>query len=69
MNFDEKAFARKVVKISRTMRKMEQSKHLEPRISDSFIELSDILLANYKDSSSISSSVLGEKSPVEAVGI
>ena len=59
IQFDERTFARKVVKIFRTMRKMEQSKHLEPFMSHSFQELSDVLLQNYKDSSSAGSSVFG----------
>jgi hypothetical protein len=58
-HFDEKVFARKVVKIFRTLKKMEQNKHLEPSISDSFSELSQVLLNNYKDNSSIGSSVYG----------
>jgi hypothetical protein len=41
---------------------MEQNKHLEPNISDSFSELSQILLNNYKDNSSIGSSVYGGSS-------
>ena len=52
-----------MVKISRTMRKMEQSKRLEPCISDAFRELSDVLLQNYKENSSYSSSLLGGSSP------
>ena len=59
ISFDEKTFARKVVKIYRTIRKMEYSKNLEPNFSESFSELSDILLSNYKDSSSMNSSVIG----------
>lgn len=42
--FDEAGFARKVVKIYRTLKKMEQSKHLEPNVSGSFVDLSNVLL-------------------------
>jgi len=42
--FDERTFARKVVKIYRTMKKMEYGKHLTPIYTDSFAELSEILL-------------------------
>ena len=59
ISFDEKTFARKVVKIYRTVRKMEYSKNFEPNFSESFSELSEILLSNYKDSSSMNSSVIG----------
>ena len=48
-----------MVKIYRTLKKMEYGKHLTPIYSDSFTELSEILLQNYKDSSSINSSVIG----------
>jgi len=34
------------------MRKMEQHKHLEPNFSSSFQDLTEILVANYKESSS-----------------
>jgi hypothetical protein len=37
------------------MRKLEQIKNLEPHVSYSFEELSDILLQNYKDSTSVGS--------------
>lgn len=67
MQFDERTFARKVVKIFRTMRKMEQSKHLDPFLSDSFQELSDVLLQNYKDSSSAGSSVFGSYSMMSGI--
>ena len=61
--FDESDFARKVVKIFRTLKKMEQNKHLEPNFSDSFSQLSEILFNNYRDSSSIGSgSIYGAKS-------
>ena len=61
--FDEKIFARKVVKIFRTLKKLEQNKHLEPNYSDAFKQLSEVLLNNYKDSSSIaSSSIYGGQS-------
>jgi len=63
ISFDEKTFARKVVKIYRTIRKMEYNKSLEPNFSQSFSELSEILLNNYKDSSSIAnSSIIGGQS-------
>jgi len=63
ISFDEKTFARKVVKIYRTLKKMEYNKHLEPKFSVSFAELSDILLSNYRDSSSIANtSVIGGES-------
>ena len=67
IQFDERTFARKVVKIFRTMRKMEQSKHLEPFISHSFQELSDVLLQNYKDSSSTGSGVFGSLSAMSGI--
>ena len=38
---------------------MEQSKHLEPNISESFADLSNILLQNYKDNSSAGSQISG----------
>jgi hypothetical protein len=61
--FDESDFARKVVKIFRTLKKMEQNKHLEPNISESFGQLSEILFTNYRDNTSIGSgSVYGAKS-------
>ena len=44
------------------MRKMEQSKNLEPYISYSFQELSDVLLQSYKDSTSAGSSAFGQLS-------
>lgn len=56
-----------MVKIFRTMRKMEQSKHLEPFMSHSFQELSDVLLQNYKDSSSAGSSVFGSLSVMSGI--
>ena len=63
ISFDEKTFARKVVKIYRTLKKMEYSKRQEPNFSEGFCELADILLQNYKDSSSIAnSSIIGGSS-------
>ena len=44
MAFDEKTFARKIVKIYRTLKKMEYSKDMGPFFSESFCELSDLLL-------------------------
>ena len=42
---------------------MEYSKRLEPNFSEGFCELADILLQNYKDSSSIAnSSIIGGSS-------
>jgi len=38
---------------------MEQGKHLEPNISESFADLSNILLQNYKDNSSAGSQISG----------
>ena len=67
MQYDERTFARKVVKIFRTMRKMEQTKHLDPFLSHSFQDLSDILLQNYKESSSTSSSVFGSYSMMSGI--
>jgi hypothetical protein len=64
--FDEKTFARKIVKIYRTMRKMEQNKHLEPKFSISFSHISDVLLQNYKESSSMTSSIIGGHSQISS---
>ena len=38
---------------------MEQGKHLEPNTSESFADLSSILLQNYKDNSSAGSQISG----------
>lgn len=49
---------------------MEENKHLEPDFSQAFKEMSDILLQNYKDISSIGgeSSVFGGQSNI-SIGI
>ena len=44
ISFDEKSFARKVVKIFRTVKKMESTKESGLNFSESFQYLSDILL-------------------------
>ena len=49
------------------MRKMEQTKHLDPYLSHSFQELSDVLLQNYKDSSSAGSSAFGSYSMISGI--
>ena len=60
--FDEKTFARKIVKIYRTLRKMEENKHMDPKYSEAFSLISGVLLQNYKESSSMSSSLIGGQS-------
>ena len=44
ISFDEKTFARKVVKIYRTVKKMETTKECGPYFSESFQYLSEVLL-------------------------
>ena len=69
ISFDERTFARKVVKIYRTCKKMEENKHLEPNFSKSFKEMSEILLQNYRDASSFgASSILGAQSNISGLG-
>jgi len=49
------------------MRKMEQSKHLDPFISNSFQDLSDTLMNNYKENSSTGSSLFGAQSMMSGI--
>lgn len=45
---------------------MEQNKHLEPKFSISFSHISDVLLQNYKESSSMTSSIIGGHSQISS---
>ena len=38
-NLDDSAFDKKIVKLYKAMRLMEQSKHLEPKFSEAFKDL------------------------------
>lgn len=67
-NFDDGIFAKKILKLHRTLRKLETNKYLEPHMSYAFEELNDILIHNFKDNSSVNgSSVLGGGSAISGV--
>jgi hypothetical protein len=59
MQYDERTFAKKVVKINKTLKKLENGRKQEPNISNSFNDLSNILIQNFKDNTSIGSSIIG----------
>lgn len=64
-SFDESGFAKKILKIYRTLRKLEGAKYLEPHFSYSFECLNDLLLQSNQDgSSTLNSSVVGGSSVV-----
>lgn len=68
MAFDEGMFAKKLLKLHRTLKKLETNKYLEPHMSCAFEELVEVLLNNYKDNSSVNgSSVLGGSSAISGV--
>ena len=45
--FDEGMFAKKILKVHRTLRKLETNKYLEPHMSYAFEDLAEALLHNY----------------------
>ena len=64
IQFDERTFAKKILKIYKILKKLENGKNQKPNMSESFQELSNLLMQNYKDNTSIGSSILGGQSSI-----